>query len=181
MPEPTEELAFDPENMSVNQNPLQCFHYHSLGHRCGSPAVRGEYFCYHHRNSLKPAPVIIFPTQPFELPHLTDRDSVLRAADEVASRIAANSLDLRRAKAILSAIYIAAAHLPPEAPLAALPSPQPELRATETILEIEIEHTREIGASLEPSPADAARALPLASNPRLRNLNLESRPSNLEP
>ena len=151
MPEPSEEFAFHPENMSVNQSPHQCFHYHSVGHRCGSPAMRGEYFCYHHQNSLKPAPVIIFPTQPFELPRLTDRDSVLRAADEVASRIAANSLDLRRAKAILSAIYLAATHLPAEAS-AALPSPQPELRTTETILEIEI--TQSAGALASASQAE---------------------------
>jgi hypothetical protein len=169
MPLPTEELAFDPENMSVNQSPHQCFHYHSLGHRCGSPALRGEYFCYHHQNSLKSAPVIIFPTQPFELPRLTDRDSVLRAADQVASRIAANSLDLRRAKAILSAIYLAATHLPP-APPPAPPSPHPQLRSTETILEIEIEQTRELEA--QSSPGDSAPALLLEP---------QTQPSNLEP
>jgi len=129
----TPEPAFDPDNMSVNQSPLQCFHYHSLGHRCGSPALRGEYFCYHHRDSLKPAPVIIFPTQPFELPRLTDRDPILRAADEIAYRIAANSIDLRRAKSVLSAIYLAAAHLPP----AASTDAQPKTVPAEAIVEIE--------------------------------------------
>ncbi|HWB32703.1 MAG TPA: hypothetical protein VG714_05995 [Acidobacteriaceae bacterium] len=140
----SEEVVFDPENMSVNQNPLQCFHYHSVGHRCGSPAMRGEYFCYHHRDSLKPTPIVVFPTAPFELPRLTDRASILTVADEIAYRIAANSIDLRRARSILSALYIAAAHLPPEPPQ---PSPRP---APEALIEIEIEHA--IGPSEEVVP-----------------------------
>jgi hypothetical protein len=145
------ELAFDPGNMSVNQSPLQCFHYHSLGHRCGSPAMRGEYFCYHHRDSLKPAPVIVFPTQPFELPRLTSRDSILRAADEIAYRIAANSIDLRRAKSILSAIYLAAAHLPP----ATLPGASSGPGTAETV--VEIESSRTTGALTAP-PQQLGRA-----------------------
>lgn len=146
--------SFDPGNLSVNQSPLQCFHYHSVGHRCGSPAMRGEYFCYYHRDSLKPAPVIIFPTSPFELPRLTDRESILRAADEVASRIAANSLDLRRAKALLSAIYIAAGHLPPAPPPAA-PSLPAELRSADARISaatIEIEISQSPGALHVSSP-----------------------------
>ena len=39
----------------------QCRHIHTQGHRCGSPALRGELFCYYHHTTRKPAPKLARP------------------------------------------------------------------------------------------------------------------------
>jgi hypothetical protein len=54
IPEPSIEV-----NQNVNPEPIPivpiCEHIKDSGHRCGTPAIRGRHFCYHHSRAHAPA------------------------------------------------------------------------------------------------------------------------------
>jgi hypothetical protein len=55
-----------------------CRHIRTTGHRCGSPALRNEDFCYFHHTTRRPAPSPKFipPDAAFDLPRFEDRASI---------------------------------------------------------------------------------------------------------
>ena len=83
----------------------QCFEHLDHQTRCPETAIVGEYFCVHHR--IQPSPIYIRPDGSFHLNPLTDRDSIVRAASEIAYRVASKSLDEKRAGKLLYACQIA--------------------------------------------------------------------------
>jgi hypothetical protein len=80
-----------------------CTHTFEGGHRCASPALRREAFCYYHDPTRKPAQnpsrrhgfVLPLPSGQFDLQH---------AVYEVIRRLAANQISTRRAGMILTAL-----------------------------------------------------------------------------
>jgi hypothetical protein len=90
-----------------------CRHIFTDGHRCGSPALRAEPFCYYHHTTRKPA-----PRQPqgrksaFDLPLPEDRSAIQLAIGTILQRIASNDLDSRRAGLLLYGLQIASLNLP---------------------------------------------------------------------
>jgi hypothetical protein len=88
----------------------QCFHQITSGHYCNAPALRGEYFCRHH---FKRGSVIAPPNTRYELPAITGRESLRTAVLEIAGRVGANSLDIRRAGIMLYSLQIALSTFPP--------------------------------------------------------------------
>ena len=60
--------------MTKQTKRYQCRHIFTAGHRCGSPALRHEHFCFYHHTTRKPAPKNR-PLAPFEfeLPIPEDR------------------------------------------------------------------------------------------------------------
>ena len=95
-----------------------CRHIHTAGHRCGSPALTGEQFCYfHHATRRGPRPAdhdYLCPDSTFDLPSLEDRPSIQLAIAVVARRIALNQIDLKRSRLLLHALRIASTNLPRE-------------------------------------------------------------------
>ena len=92
-----------------------CRHIHTSGRRCGSPALRGEPFCYHHHTTRRPAPRHrgVHPNQAeFELPSIDDRAGVQFALAQILNRIATNQLDSKRAGQLLYGLLIASSNLP---------------------------------------------------------------------
>jgi hypothetical protein len=91
----------------------QCRHIFTAGHRCGSPALRNEDFCYYHHTTRKPAPKNR-PLAPFEfeLPIPEDRAAIQQAIGQILQRIASNQIDPRRAGLLLYGLQIAASILP---------------------------------------------------------------------
>src|SRR5215471_627462 len=91
----------------------QCRHIFTAGHRCGSPALRNEDFCYYHHTTRKPAPKKR-PLAPFdlELPIPEDRAAIQQALGQILQRIASNQIDPRRAGLLLYGLQIAASILP---------------------------------------------------------------------
>ena len=77
-------------------------HIFTAGHRCGSPALRNENFCYFHHTTRKPAPKNR-PLAPFEfeLPIPEDRAAIQQALGQIIQRIASNQIDPRRAGLLL--------------------------------------------------------------------------------
>jgi hypothetical protein len=90
-------------------------------HRCGSPALRGEPFCYYHH----PTRAIVhnpherrarrIARQAYTIPAPTCRADVQRSIGELARRIAANQIDLKRAALLLNALQTVAQDLPERA------------------------------------------------------------------
>src|ERR1022692_884971 len=97
-------------NSAIADPQLRCTHLHPAGHRCGSFALRGEQFCYHHPPSRPPArhTRAADAKAPFGLPLLTSRRAVQIALAEVALRIADNTLDTKRAVLLLQCLQTAA-------------------------------------------------------------------------
>ena len=83
----------------------QCFEYVTHDTRCTETAIKGEYFCPKHR--IAPSPIIVFPDGGFHLPSLTDRDSILKVASEIAYRLGSKGIDIKRAGKILYACQLA--------------------------------------------------------------------------
>jgi len=101
----------------------QCHHYQApTGQRCGSPAMKGEYYCYHHlvkTNYRKNQRVLIDPEiTRMEIPVIEDRASIFVALAAVLHRLAENTIDTRRAGQMIYGLQVAMQALPP-APAAA--------------------------------------------------------------
>jgi hypothetical protein len=97
---------------SATVNPqIRCTHTHPAGQRCGSFALRGQSFCYHHHPE-RPASHrerATRTTAPFVLPPLFSPQAIRIAIAEIAIRIADNTLDTKRAGLLLQCIQTAAA------------------------------------------------------------------------
>jgi len=98
-----------------------CRHIHTSGRRCGSPALRGEQFCYYHHTTRRPAPrhFGVHPNQTeFELPPVQDRPGIQFALAQVLALIASNQLDHKRAWDLLFGLQVASRNLPRELSIA---------------------------------------------------------------
>ena len=78
-------------------------------HRCGSPSLRGEAFCHFHHPDRTPV-----ASPQGRRPHLTpplDDGSLQNAIAEIIVRLAANKLDVQRARILLHSLQHAARKL----------------------------------------------------------------------
>ena len=126
----------DAESTTTKQHKqYQCRHIFTDGHRCASPCLRQEEFCYYHHTTRKP---IANPRQRrsrrstfhLPLPDPNDRSDIQAAIGHVLQRIAANEIDPRRAGLLLYGLQIASLNLPKFQPLA---KPAAELQTVEEI------------------------------------------------
>ncbi len=97
---------FHGANMPVQSNVKTCTHIKVTGIRCGSPALRGEQFCYFHQRMVRGVPT---PRQarlhPIAL--IEDEESIQAALMEVLNALMRNTIELKRAALILRALHIA--------------------------------------------------------------------------
>ncbi|MCU1322529.1 MAG: hypothetical protein JWM43_2178 [Acidobacteriaceae bacterium] len=98
---------------------FQCRHIHTQGHRCGSPTLRGELFCYYHHTTRRPISrqamldrAIEGPDATFTLAMSEDRHALQSTLIELLQRIAEKRIDTKRAKLLLYGLQIASANLP---------------------------------------------------------------------
>ncbi len=119
---------------TVHPRRFQCRHIFTAGHRCGSPCLRGEDFCYYHHNTrgrraLRTNAQTIdlsqgeFRASPFTLPNPEDRSAIQLSIGEILDRLASNELDPRRAGLLLYGLQIASINLPQTRPATAPPEP----------------------------------------------------------
>jgi hypothetical protein len=115
-----------PDQIIETPKRFQCRHIFTDGHRCGSPCLRGEAFCYYHHTTRRP---IQNPehrrarTSTFHLSLPEDRSAIQSSIGEILQRIAANEIDPKRAGLLLYGLQIASLNLPKEKE----PRPQPNL------------------------------------------------------
>jgi hypothetical protein len=104
-----------PNQIIATSKRYKCRHIFLDGHRCGSPSLRREEFCYYHHTTRGAAADLRDRRArmcEFELPPLEDRSSVLAAIAEVLQRIAACAIDNKRAGLLLYGLQIASLNLP---------------------------------------------------------------------
>ena len=110
--------ASSPEAAEPAEIRYQCRHVFTDGHRCGSPCLRGQDFCYFHHTSRRP---IQDPAKRrrrqsrFDLPapcDLADRSGIQLSIAQVLGKLANNDLDPRRAGLLLYGLQIASLNLP---------------------------------------------------------------------
>jgi hypothetical protein len=93
--------------MPVNPSVKTCTHIKATGHTCGSPALRGERFCYFHERMIHGV-----PTPPKQRVHpmalIENEEGIQVALMETINAIVRNTIDLKRATLILRALSIAA-------------------------------------------------------------------------
>jgi len=105
----------DAASTTEQHKQYQCRHIFTDGHRCASPCLRQEEFCYYHHTTRRPVPN---PKQrrsrrsTFHLPLPEDRSAIQASIGEVLQRIAANDIDPRRAGLLLYGLQIASLNLP---------------------------------------------------------------------
>ena len=100
---------------------LQCHHIHApAGNRCGSPSLKGEYYCFHHhlkharRNQRR---LLIDPEiTRMEIPVVEDRASIFTALAAILHRLAENTIDTTRSGQMIYALHTMLRALPPEPP-----------------------------------------------------------------
>lgn len=85
-----------------------CRHIMPSGARCGSPALRGQDFCYYHRHFRLTAIRNRSIYEPLRLPSLDDPRGVQIAIAEVLEALANSRIDPRHAGLYLYGIQIAA-------------------------------------------------------------------------
>jgi hypothetical protein len=97
----------------------QCRHLFPDNHRCGSPCLRTQGFCYYHhpdRQSPTGAPLAVpvglrRERRGFQITPPTDRRSLQKALSEVIVRLGANKINPRQASLILYSLQIASRNL----------------------------------------------------------------------
>jgi hypothetical protein len=99
-----------------------CTHRFAAGRTCGSPALRGQQFCYYHHPARKPRTpqsdrrarrARAIARQSFTITLPTTRRELQTSLNEIARRIAANQIDLRRARLLIHALNLTARNLRP--------------------------------------------------------------------
>jgi hypothetical protein len=95
-----------PNRTHTMANYKTCTHIKITGHRCGSPALRGERFCYFHqhvhrgvrrRSTSRMHPIALFESE----------EALQVSLMEVVNALLYDGLDLKRATLILRALHIA--------------------------------------------------------------------------
>jgi hypothetical protein len=93
---------------------FQCRHIFTAGHRCGSPCLKAEEFCFYHHTTLgarlqsRPARSLSPAPGSFALPLPEDRASIQLSIGHILCRVAEGTLDLRTAQVLLYGLQIAA-------------------------------------------------------------------------
>jgi hypothetical protein len=115
----TETETIDPKRRYL------CRHVFTEGHRCGSPALRGQSLCYNHNRSRREAG-ISGKSGTFPMPRIDDRASIQLALYEVLSRLAGGDIEYKRGSILLYGLQIASSNLPHRAKSDAQQQPQVE-------------------------------------------------------
>ena len=121
MPETRTQPETQPETPEAPATRNQCRHIQSSGHRCASPSLRRENFCYYHHStraaiskseaqSRQGLRAVFTPLEP------DTRTAIQLNLGEIMRRLAAHELDPKRAGLLLYALQIAASNLPKPVP-----------------------------------------------------------------
>ena len=85
----------------------ECRHIKTSGGKCGSPALRGQPFCYFHSRLRERTARLPRAFEALELPPLEDRGAIQLAISEIVTAVAKYAMDPKRAGILLYALQIA--------------------------------------------------------------------------
>ncbi len=145
--------------MSNGSRINQCLFIKSDGRRCGSPALRGQRFCYYHYEAGR-------PTVCLDIPPLEDANAIQFALTDIARAVADERLDLKRATILGYLLQIAAANLKrvqfgvfTDSMVRELPQQNPYFHGVHTERGEEAQRQEEAGPSrFEPAPVETQLA-----------------------
>jgi hypothetical protein len=113
-PDYAENLITQIKNSTDTFRKHQCRHTMPEGERCGSPAMNGEKFCYHHHQTRRPiadARQRQARRNAFAMPTPNSRAEIQDSLGRIIDRVAGNDIDLRRAGLLLYALQLASTNL----------------------------------------------------------------------
>ena len=96
-----------PKPLPPHPNVRNCTHIKVTGQRCGSPALRGEFFCYFHTRVIKGVQQRV-DMQLHSMALLEDCESIQLSIMHVVDGLIKGTLDPTRARLIIQALRIAA-------------------------------------------------------------------------
>jgi hypothetical protein len=92
--------------MPLHPNVRRCTHIQVTGHRCGSPALKQEYFCYFHTRMIKGVQTRVdSEISPIAL--LESAEAIQAALMHMVDAVLKGTIDNKRAALVLKALYIA--------------------------------------------------------------------------
>jgi hypothetical protein len=96
-----------PKPLPPHPNVRFCTHIKAAGQRCGSPALRGEFFCYFHTRVIKGVQQRV-DMQLHSIALLEDPEAVQLSLMHVVDGLLKGTLELPRARLMIQALRIAA-------------------------------------------------------------------------
>ncbi len=156
----------------MHPNIPQCQYIKVDGCRCGSPALRGQRFCYFHYEVNR-------PTVCLDIPPLEDANAIQQALTDIARAVADDRLDLKRAAILGFLLQVAAANLKrvqigvfKDSMIRELPEQDPYLRGvhSERGDEAARREAAAYGPAFAPAPASAGPVeTPVRASPKLKS------------
>jgi hypothetical protein len=93
--------------MPLHPNVRRCTHIQVTGHRCGSPALKQEYFCYFHTRMIKGVQSRV-DSQIHPVALIENAEAIQAAVMHMIDAVLKGTIDNKRAALVLKALYIAA-------------------------------------------------------------------------
>jgi hypothetical protein len=92
--------------MPLHPNVRRCTHITVTGHRCGSPALNGEFFCYFHTRMIKGVPTSV-DSQINPIALIENAEAIQAAIMRTIDSVLKGAIDNKRAALVLKALHIA--------------------------------------------------------------------------
>jgi hypothetical protein len=92
--------------MPLHPNVRRCTHIQVTGHRCGSPALKQEYFCYFHTRMIKGVQTRV-DAQITPIALIENAEAIQAAIMHMIDAVLKGTIDNRRASIVLKALHIA--------------------------------------------------------------------------
>jgi len=92
--------------MPLHPNVRRCTHIQITGHRCGSPALKQEYFCYFHTRMIKGVQTRV-DSQIHPVALIESAEAIQAALMHMIDAVLKGTIDNKRANIVLKALHIA--------------------------------------------------------------------------
>jgi hypothetical protein len=92
--------------MPLHPNVRRCTHIQITGHRCGSPALKQEYFCYFHTRMIKGVQTRV-DSEIHPVALIESAEAIQAALMHMIDAVLKGTLDNKRANIVLKALHIA--------------------------------------------------------------------------
>jgi hypothetical protein len=92
--------------MPLHPNVRRCTHIQITGHRCGSPALKQEYFCYFHTRMIKGVQTRV-DSEITPIALIENAEAIQAAIMHMIDAVLKGTIDNKRASIVLKALHIA--------------------------------------------------------------------------
>jgi hypothetical protein len=92
--------------MPLHPNVRRCTHIQITGHRCGSPALKQEYFCYFHTRMIKGVQTRV-DSEIHPIALIENAEAIQAAIMHMIDAVLKGTIDNKRATIVLKALHIA--------------------------------------------------------------------------